>query len=93
MADELTIEEYEQKRAELEAMQKELEAKGLEILSPNAKPLYKSKIFWANIVALGVMLVQHIFGYAVSPEELGVVLGIVNIGLRYLNPDISGVVN
>jgi len=95
MAD-ATIADYEKAKAELEALQAALKAKGLEFVDPNAKPLYKSKIFWVNIVAVGVMVIQQVFGYQLSAEQMALVLGtglpILNIFLRWLNPDISGVV-
>jgi hypothetical protein len=90
--EELTIEDYESKKKELAAMAEALKAKGLEVVGMDGKPLYKSKIFWANTVAIGVMLGQYFLGYSLSGEEVAFVLGGVNIFLRYLNKDISGVV-
>ena len=92
MADEVTIEDYEKKIAELEAIEAALAAKGFELVSAEGKPLYKSKMFWVNIIAIGAMLGQQLLGYTIPVEEVAVVLGAVNIVLRYLNPDISGVV-
>jgi len=91
MAEELTIEDYEAKRAELQKLEEELKAKGVEFVA-DGKPLYKSKIFWANIIAIGAMVGQYVLGYSLSGEEVAFVLGGVNILLRYLNKDISGVV-
>ena len=93
MAEEVTLADYESKKKEMELIESSLKAKGVEVVdTTNAKPLYKSKTFWANMVAIGVLVVQHLWGYSVSAEEVGFVLGGVNILLRYLNKDISGVV-
>ena len=89
---EVTMADYEAKKKEIEIIETALKAKGVEIIDDKGKPLYKSKIFWANILAVGVMIGQQLFGYTVPVEELAVVLGGVNIVLRYLNKDISGVV-
>lgn len=89
--EELSMADYEAKKAELEKMKEALEAKGQEFVA-DGKPLYKSKIFWANMVAIGAMAGQYLLGYSLSGEEVAFVLGGVNIVLRYLNKDISGVV-
>ena len=92
--EEVTIADYEKAKKDLEDLQAALKAKGLEFVDPNGKPLLKSKIFWANIIALAATVAQQAFGYALSPEQLALVLGIglpvLNMFLRYLNPDISG---
>lgn len=89
--EDITTEDYEAKMAELEKLKTDLEAKGAELVA-DGKPLYKSKIFWANTVAIGAMVGQYLLGYSLSGEEVAFVLGGVNILLRYLNKDISGVV-
>jgi len=89
--EDVTIEDYEAKKAELERMKTALEAKGAELVA-DGKPLYKSKTFWANVLAIGAMTGQYLLGYSLSGEEVAFVLGGVNILLRYLNKDISGVV-
>jgi hypothetical protein len=90
--EELTIADYEAKKAELQKLEAELKAKGVEFVA-DGKPLYKSKMFWANIIAIGAMAGQYVLGYSLSGEEVAFVLGGVNILLRYLNKDISGVIN
>lgn len=90
MAEEISMADYEAKKKELEEMKAALEAKGEEIVE-DGKPLYKSKIFWANVVAIVAMAGQYVLGYSLSGEEVAFVLGGVNILLRYLNKDISGV--
>jgi hypothetical protein len=90
--EELTIADYEAKKAELQKLEAELKAKGVEFVA-DGKPLYKSKMFWANIIAIGAMAGQYILGYSLSGEEVAFVLGGVNILLRYFNKDISGVIN
>jgi len=88
----LTSEEVEKKMAEIDAIKAELVAKGFEFVDDKGKPLYKSKMFWANLIAIGALVGQQFFGYSVSAEEVAFVLGGVNILLRYMNKDISGVV-
>jgi hypothetical protein len=91
-AEEVTQADYEAKKKEIMDMEAAAKAKGIELVDPNGKPLYKSKIFWANVLAIGALIGQQLFGYSVNAEEVGVVLGAINIVLRYLNKDISGVV-
>jgi hypothetical protein len=93
MAEEVTMAEYEAKKAELEKLEEALEAKGVEIVDAKGKPLFRSKIFWANVIAIGAMAGQYVLGYSLSGEEVAFVLGGVNILLRYFNKDISGVAN
>jgi hypothetical protein len=97
MAEEVTYADFEAKQKELIAIEEALKAKGMEFVDANGKPLYKSKIFWANILALGVTVANQFFGVALNAEELTIALGAVlpaiNILLRYVNKDISGVVN
>jgi hypothetical protein len=61
----------------------------------NSKPLWKSKIFWANIIALGVMMANQLFGVSLTVEQvmiaLGGILPIVNVFFRYQAKDITGV--
>lgn len=46
------------------------------------KPIYKSKTFWVNAIAVASMLVQAKYGFVVSPEEQLCVLGVINLILR-----------
>jgi hypothetical protein len=92
MAEEVTMADYEAKKAELAKLEEALKAKGEEFVA-DGKPLYKSKIFWANVLAIGAMAGQYFLGYSLSGEEVAFVLGGVNILLRYLNKDISGIAN
>ena len=46
------------------------------------KIYYKSKVFWANIVALVSFGLQMKYGYIISPELQTLGLSLVNLGLR-----------
>jgi hypothetical protein len=93
MAEEITVADYELEKAKLVQLEKALKAQGTVIIGPDAKPLYKSKIFWANVIAIGVMVANQVFGVELSAEEMAVVLGavfpLVNIFLRFNNKDIT----
>jgi hypothetical protein len=93
MAEQITVADYELEKAKLELLEKQLKEQGTVIIGPGAKPLYKSKIFWANVVAVGVMVANQVFGVELSAEELAVVLGavfpLINIFLRFNGNDIT----
>ena len=48
------------------------------------KPWYQSKTLWFNILGgLGAMFGPGaMFGHVLAPEEVGAVMGVVNIALR-----------
>jgi hypothetical protein len=46
------------------------------------KRIWKSKIVWTNIVALGLAVVQSQTGWVIPPETQGAVLTLINIILR-----------
>jgi hypothetical protein len=50
----------------------------------DSKKFYLSKTFWANIIAaVGVVLADK-FGITLSPEQVAMVLGGVNVVLRFI---------
>jgi len=51
------------------------------------KTLLKSKTFWVNIVALGVMIVQAKYGFVVEPEIQVAVLALINVALRAITKE------
>ncbi len=93
--EEVTIADYEAKKAELESMKQELIVQGKQIIDPaTGKPLIKSKMFWLNMLAIGGVA-AGLFGYQLQWDQALALVGIpmLNIVLRYLNKDISGIVN
>lgn len=48
------------------------------------KSFWKSKILWANVVALVAFIVQSQTGFVVPPELQGVALGAINMALRLI---------
>ena len=48
----------------------------------NKKPFWKSKTFWANIIAVVALIFQTQFGFVISPEEQVAILGVINLILR-----------
>ncbi len=46
------------------------------------KPFYKSKTFWANMVALATMGLQMKYGFVVSADLQALILSLINLGLR-----------
>jgi hypothetical protein len=98
MAEELTQADIDAEKAELEELEAKLAAKGMKIVDiGSGKPLYKSKIFWANMIAIAGMVIDQFGNQYLSPEQFALILGgalpMVNIVLRYMNKDISGVVS
>jgi len=53
----------------------------------NGKKWYLSKTFWLNIIAIIVMIVQHFFGFAISPEWQIMILGAINTVLRAITKE------
>ena len=43
---------------------------------------YRSKTVWTNIIAIGALIAQSSFGFAVTPEESIALLGTVNLIVR-----------
>jgi hypothetical protein len=89
-----SAEEVLAKQKQMQAMEDALMAEGKAIM--DTKPLWKSKIFWANAIAIGVMVANQIFGVALTVEQvmiaLGGILPIVSVFFRYQAKDISGIV-
>jgi hypothetical protein len=51
------------------------------------KSILKSKIFWANLIAIVLIIIQAVAGISpaeIGPEYQGVILGVVNIILRFV---------
>ena len=46
------------------------------------KKFWKSKTFWANLIALAALALQIEYGFVVSIELQAIALGIVNLALR-----------
>lgn len=49
------------------------------------KPWWMSKTLWANIVAVAVILIQGWTGYVIPPEDQVIILGFVNMVLRWIS--------
>ena len=94
MADDvITASDLAVKQAELKALEDKLFAMGKELV--DTKPLLKSKVFWINVVALAAMVLDQFGNKYLSADQFALLAGgllpIVNVVLRYLNKDISGV--
>ena len=51
------------------------------------KAWYKSKTVWVNVLGLIVMVVPLLSDYNIlAPEKAGLILGVVNIVLRFVSP-------
>jgi len=50
----------------------------------SGKSFLVSKTFWVNIIALLVMLVQTQTGFIIDVEEQAVILGVINLILRFI---------
>lgn len=50
--------------------------------SKGNKPIYLSKTFWVNVIALVAMLAQMQTGFVISPEEQIAIIAVINILLR-----------
>lgn len=48
------------------------------------KPLYLSRTFWLNLIAIAVMALQSMNGFVISPEEQMAILAVINIFVRLL---------
>lgn len=47
------------------------------------KPLWESRIFWVNVVAIGIMVAQQAgIGYLIPADAEVVLLGAINLILR-----------
>lgn len=55
--------------------------------SRNFKSVLKSKTFWINVIALIAIVVQQRFGFVIDENIQFQILGIVNIGLRFLTKE------
>ncbi|MDI6755339.1 MAG: hypothetical protein QME78_13210 [Thermodesulfobacteriota bacterium] len=52
-----------------------------------AKSIFKSKIFWANFIAIALIIIQALTGISpaeIGPERQGVILAVVNIIFRFV---------
>ena len=54
-------------------------------LGEDKKKWYKSKTIWANVIALGGLVVARQFGFEISPEESGGVLVVINLVFRAIS--------
>lgn len=48
---------------------------------------YKSKTFWANVIALGALIYQLETGYIIKPEIQLAILGFINLLLRAITKE------
>lgn len=48
----------------------------------DGKQWYTSKAIWVNVVAAIAAITQAKYGYVLSPEYQGIILGIINVVLR-----------
>ncbi len=49
------------------------------------KPLWESRIFWVNVVAIGIMIAQQVgIGYLIPADAEVVLLGAINLILRLI---------
>lgn len=51
------------------------------------KPFWWSKTFWANILAIGSMILADKFGITITPEQATALLGLINIALRLITKE------
>jgi len=51
------------------------------------KKFYKSKTFWANIIAAGAILLQSQFGFVVDIEAQSAIIIVGNLILRGITKD------
>lgn len=52
------------------------------------KPIWQSKTFWVNIVALGALAVQQKWGYVIDESIQVQLLTVINIGIRMVTKDV-----
>lgn len=48
------------------------------------KKFYMSKTFWVNLLLIFVMLIQSHTGFVITPEEQAMIIGVINIILRFM---------
>lgn len=54
------------------------------------KPFWQSKVFWVNVVAIGVMVYNHFFPtVTVSAEAQGYILAGINLVLRLFGSNLT----
>lgn len=51
------------------------------------KPLYLSRTFWLNLIAIAAMALQSMNGFVISPEEQMAILAVINIFIRLLTKE------
>jgi len=49
-----------------------------------AKPIWQSKTLWANVIAIGALLLQTYTGFVIDPEKQVGLLGMINVVLRLI---------
>ena len=47
------------------------------------KPIYTSKTFWVNIIALAALTIQTQTGFVISAEDQAYIWGALNIVIRF----------
>ncbi len=48
------------------------------------KKFYMSKTFWINLLLIFVMVIQSYTGFVITPEEQAMIIGVINIILRFM---------
>ena len=48
------------------------------------KKFYLSKTFWVNVLGIAFLIIQSQTGYVLSPEYQALILGFVNMILRFI---------
>ena len=51
------------------------------------KIFYKSKTFWANVLAFATMGLQAKYGFVMSAETQALILSAINLGLRSITKE------
>lgn len=51
------------------------------------KKWYKSRTFWANVIAFGALISQTKFGFVVDPAYQGLGISLINLVLRKLTKE------
>lgn len=51
------------------------------------KKWYKSKMLWLNVIGIAVIIIQAEYGYVISLEHQGLILGFINLLLRLITKE------